>query len=199
VHREHCPQPYAATCTRGVATPPGWAAPLAQAPMNTKLAQMANLISGTERAFLYSASFVLLLTGLAKLVTAVQNRAGVMTVPDDVIWFLSQRAVLVVGGVIEIAVAVAIPLLDSTVLRLRALSFICAVFLAYRLGLSIRGVQSYCPCMGALYQNLRVSARTAEAIMRGVLGYLVSGSILFQLFEAKTTGGSMRTLGGGVT
>jgi hypothetical protein len=54
-------------------------------------------------------------------------------------------------------------------------------FLVYRIGLWCVGWHHPCGCMGSLAGVLHLSDPAADRIMKGVLAYLVVGSLLFGL------------------
>jgi hypothetical protein len=130
------------------------------------------------RAYLKSAAFLLILTGVGKLVMAF-GAAPVLDKPSPLLSFVSNRQLLLFAIGLEIAVAVLVLVLSRHVkapFALASVAWLATVFLAYRAILAISGFQGYCDCLGSLGDALYLSPKAANWIAWGVLLYLLVGS-----------------------
>ncbi len=129
-----------------------------------------------QRIFILSASLVLMLTALAKLITAWSGDEKLMTSVDPVFGMSFKFIFLAVGG-IEIAVAVfcvfgkKMLFEQATVLCWLALSMVL-----YRVGLYVTGYNKPCGCIGDVTEALGISEAIADKGLKFILAYLVIGS-----------------------
>jgi hypothetical protein len=131
-----------------------------------------------EILFLRSAAALLLLTALAKGFSALGSNT-ILEKPDPVFWFLRNRELLVLVGLVEMAMA---GLLISRIplkVRRGALLWLCANFVLYRAGLWMTGAPPACKCLGDVAGRLGLSDAQASWIMLGILGYLLGGAVFF--------------------
>ncbi len=153
----------------------------------SKLVRLCGLLYGVThvtrqsgrrlRLFALSAGVLLLVTGVAKIVSALGNSA-VLARPDPILGIHFNHLLMSVG-VVEFAVAILC--LGRTTQKL-ALGLIAALsinFLSYRVGLWISDWPGYCPCLGTLTQALHLSARHADLLTLLMLVYLMLGSFWF--------------------
>jgi hypothetical protein len=131
------------------------------------------------RMFIVSAGVILLITAIAKIISA-HSDTRILQMPDPV-FFVSFRHILWAAGMLELVVAVIC--LTGRFVRLQAglVALLATTFLIYRLGLASVGWQRPCPCLGNLTDAIHVSPQVADNVMKGVLAYLLVGScgILF--------------------
>ena len=137
--------------------------------------------SATQRPetwFFRSAAALLLLTALAKGFSALGSNP-ILEKPDPVFWVLKNRELLILVSIVEMVVAGL--LISSMPLKVRrgGLLWLCANFILYRAGLWMTGAAPSCKCMGDLAGRLGLTDAQASAIMLGILGYLLGGSLFF--------------------
>jgi hypothetical protein len=124
--------------------------------------------------FLYSAGFLLLLTGAAKLIS-ILSRAHILDTPDPIIG-VPFRTVFLTVGELEFLVGLACFRATSMPWRASLVAWLASSFVAYRLGLVWVGWDRPCPCAGTLTDALHLPPQAADAIMKAVLAYLFVGS-----------------------
>jgi hypothetical protein len=125
--------------------------------------------------FLRSAGVLLLATAAAKVLSAVATSRALQSL--DPIFMLPFRYELVLVAGIEAVLGIICFLSAKIVLRAALLAWLTSLFLIYRLGLLLVGYEGPCRCLGNLTDALHVAPQTADAIMKGVLGYLLVGSL----------------------
>jgi len=126
------------------------------------------------RLFVFSAVILLLITGVAKLISAF-GTAYVLQSPEPITGF-SFRAFFLVTGTIEIIAALFCLLTKQAQTRIRLVALLATNFMVYRIAVYWTGYHLPCPCLGDLAGALRISASTADLIMKCVLAYLIIGS-----------------------
>jgi hypothetical protein len=92
---------------------------------------------------------------------------------------LSNRQVLFLAAAAELGIVWMVWRSGPELIRLGLLAWISTGFLIYRLGLWWIGHQGSCDCSGVLRHAAGISPETANAIMKGVLFYLLAGSYFF--------------------
>ena len=138
------------------------------------------------RGLLLSAGAMLLLTGIAKIVSAT-GHAPLLRTSDPIIG-ISFRSIFLIVGFAETAVGALCFLHSSLELRAGLVAWLASSFLIYRLGLIVVGYRKPCSCMGTLTEALHISPGVADAAMKCILGYLLVGSYgsLFWLSRQKS-------------
>lgn len=124
--------------------------------------------------FIRSAAMILLITGIAKVWTALGS-VKLLTVADPIVGISFKHLMLAVGAV-EIAIALACFFSKRQMLALGLVAWISTSFVVYRLGLWWMGWKSPCGCLGNLTDALHISPQTADNLMKVVLAYLLIGS-----------------------
>ena len=144
---------------------------------------------GWVRWFVRSAGVVLLVTGLAKLWSAM-GEARVLGVRDP-LFGLTFRQLMLGVGLVELLVAGV-----CLVGRRERLSCVLVGWLSgnvalYRLGLWWMGWKRPCGCLGHLTDALGVSPTAADVVMKFVLGYLLVGALdgLWSMRDSARVGG----------
>jgi hypothetical protein len=144
---------------------------------STHDAAMAPSFKPRNRAepwFLTGAGIVLLLTALAKILSAV-GPARALDVPDPIIG-ISFRFVMVGVGLVELLIAFFCLFTARRWICLLAVAWLASNFVTYQLGLWWMGWHRPCGCLGNLTDALHISPTTADHIMKAVLAYLLIGS-----------------------
>ena len=140
--------------------------------------------TGCAKWFLKTAAFVLLTASVAKLISAFG--ATPTLYHNDPITGLSFDKLFLVVGVVELGSAV-LCLSDviGTCPKLGLVAWLSTNFLVYRLGLWFIGWHRPCGCMGGLAAVFRLSDKTADDIMKGLLAYMLIGSYAGLFWFAK--------------
>jgi hypothetical protein len=127
-----------------------------------------------SRWFVLSAGGILLITSLAKIVSAF-GKAKVLENTDPVFGISFGHLMLSVG-ILELAVSGICLLTKKQSLSLGLTAWLATCFLAYRGGLWYLGWQRPCSCLGNLTDALHISPHVADVAMKIVLIYLLVGS-----------------------
>lgn len=125
--------------------------------------------------FCLSAALILLLTGLAKVLSTL----GISRMLDvaDPVFGLKFRHLFMVAGLLELGAAFLILLTDLRHrLELLLIAWLSTNFVIYRAGLWLMDWHQPCNCLGTLTDALRISPTMADHIMKRLLAYLVLGS-----------------------
>ena len=140
------------------------------------------------RFFVISAGVLLLLTALAKLVSAAGSAKALGAL--DPVFLVPFRYVFLTVGLVEIGVA-AICLFGKQ-MRNQALllAWLSSCFLIYRLFLVYIGYAEPCHCMGTLTDALHIPPHTANLALEIVLGYLLLGSYATLFWLRKQSSGT---------
>ncbi len=125
---------------------------------------------GWSRSFVWSASVILAVTGLAKVVSS-QGRAGLLE-QHDPLFGISFHYLLLLAGTLEVIVSAICMLVQNLTLVLFVIASLATNILLYRFGLTLVGYQKPCPCLGSLTGAIHMSPHVADLIMKLVLLYL---------------------------
>lgn len=127
--------------------------------------------------FVVSAGSILLVTGIAKVVSAF----GTSRILDlsDPIFSISFRHLFASVGLLETIVAVLCVCRPKELLSLGLTAWVAISFLLYRSGLVWVGWHRPCPCLGNLSDTLHVNPDLADSVSKVLIGYLVCGSGIF--------------------
>jgi arabinogalactan endo-1,4-beta-galactosidase len=125
-------------------------------------------------SFIISAGLILLVTGLAKIISMF----GVARVlgADVPILPVTYGHLLLAVGVAELLIATLCFLPKTRRAALRCVAIISTLFLIYRIGLWAAGWHGFCGCMGNLTGEIGISTETAGRVMMALLTYLLCGS-----------------------
>jgi hypothetical protein len=127
-----------------------------------------------EQFFIRSAGFLLMFTGIAKLVSAL-GKAGFL-LEHEPITGISFTHLLVVAGILEVLIAFVCFFATRPKLSAQLVAWVSSVFLVYRIGLWWMNWQRPCHCLGNLTDALHISPQVADIGMKIVLAYLLIGS-----------------------
>ncbi len=137
--------------------------------------RITSKLDGMIRLFLLSVAFLLTITALAKLISAT-GRAGILSQYDPVFHF-KQWQLLTFVGALEGIMAVVILTPGNPRAKLWLVAWLAFNFCLYRLALWGIGAPQPCRCLGNLADALKVPQAVVDAALRGVLAYLLIGSI----------------------
>jgi arabinogalactan endo-1,4-beta-galactosidase len=134
----------------------------------------SRLLAIAIRSFILSAGSILLVTGVAKIVS-IFGVARILTANAPSL-NISYSHLLVAVGIAEIIIAGVcfVPSLRSQSLLL--LAAISTAFLGYRIYLWMNHWPGLCGCMGNLTGQLGIPMQTAQTMMEWILAYLLAGS-----------------------
>jgi hypothetical protein len=127
-----------------------------------------------SRVFILSAGCILLVTGLAKIISA-SGKAEILNF-NDPLFGMSFRHLMLLIGVVELVISTICFLSKSVRLQAGLLALLATNFLAYRIGLLCVGYHRPCSCMGNLTDALHISPQIADLMIKIVLVYLLIGS-----------------------
>jgi hypothetical protein len=126
------------------------------------------------RLFVCSAAAILIVTGMAKIFSALPYSKVMMI--EDPIFHLQFRVLLLEVGIVEVLVAL-FCLTRRPSQSILLIAFLSYNFVLYRVGLWWIDF-GICPCMGTLTQSLGIPSRIADALMKSLAGYLFIGSTI---------------------
>jgi len=130
--------------------------------------------------FIVSAGGVLLITGIAKVVSA-SGSARLLDISDP-IFAVSFRNLMLLVGLLELAVSAICFLTLKRQLSLCLVGWLATSFLLYRSGLWFLNWNRPCSCLGSLTDALHLSPELAETIAKVLSVYLLVGSITSLLY-----------------
>lgn len=136
--------------------------------------------------YFYSSGFLLLLTGLLKLIS-VQDDVAYLKEPDPLFYFLSIRQILTVSSVLEIGIGMLLFVTTNCWIKVFAAIWFSILVLTYRIGLYVIGYNGPCQCLGGAGQWLHLSRHTIDVIMKSILAYLLVGSLALALYYWRET------------
>jgi hypothetical protein len=125
------------------------------------------------RIFVYSAAAILIVTGLAKIFSALPYSKLLML--QDPIFRIPFRALLLEVGFIEVFVALFCLSRRPSQASIVSIAFLAYNFVLYRIGLWWIDF-GICPCMGSLTQALGIPPKIADITMTCLAAYLFIGS-----------------------
>ena len=131
--------------------------------------------------FIYSAGAILFLTATAKIMSA-GGSARALNLADPIL-MLSNRHVLLIVGVVELAIAGVALFGKNRFLQLALVAWLSSNFLIYRIGLWWMGYKKPCGCLGTITDALGISPKDLESIMKGTLAFLLVGSFVCLLWH----------------
>ncbi len=137
------------------------------------------------RWFIVSAGGILLVTGTAKVVSAL-GRAEILNVADP-IFGVSFRFMMLTAGILELTLSAICFFGKGIRLQAGLVAWLSTSFLLYRIGLWFVGWKRPCGCLGRLTDILHLSPQTADSLMKIVLAYLfVASWIVLGGFHRRT-------------
>jgi hypothetical protein len=138
------------------------------------------------KLFVLSAGGILLITGVAKIVSASGNSRILDT--SDPIFAISFRHLLLFVGLIELAASAICLLRGETKLALFLVAWLASNFLLYHAGLGFLGWKPPCGCLGHLGDAIHLSPRIAEITAEMLSVYLLAGSVTSILGAGRSRG-----------
>lgn len=131
--------------------------------------------------YVISCGIILLFTGLAKIFSA-SGKQEILYLTDPVIG-ITFRYLMLLAGVLELIISAICIFSSRTLFALGLIVWMSTSFLIYRFGLWYVGWQMPCVCMGTFTQAIHLSTKTAGMFIKGILVYLLVGSITLTFFE----------------
>lgn len=141
--------------------------------------QSENFMGVQQRLMVFfnrSAGMLLLLTGLAKVISS--NGSAEILSENDPVLGVPFRDLLFIVGMAELLLVGF--LLFGQRLKLQAVlvAWLASNFLVYRLAYLSTGF-NHCPCLGTITKQLHISEGLADTIMMCILAYLIAGSVTY--------------------
>lgn len=124
--------------------------------------------------FLYSSGAILVVTAIAKFVSACGG-ARILQSSDPILG-ISFRSVFWLVGMVELIVAIVCFFGTRAATQTQVTAWLATSFVAYRAGLLFMGYNKPCSCLGNLTDALHISTQVGDAAMKIVLAYLLLGS-----------------------
>jgi len=140
-------------------------------------------------AFVSSAAVVLLITGAAKIFSAISG--GQILENLDPVFGITLYLLFWCAGAIEILASLVCMFGQRLGLKAALVLWLATNFVVYRIGLMWVG--GICGCLGTLAEPLHLSPATVDASMKIVLAYLVIGSVATLFFLHKDGRSTVRT------
>jgi hypothetical protein len=128
---------------------------------------------------IYVAGLLLLLTGVAKLISATGS-AGILNWPDPLLG-INYRYVFWTVGTLEVLVSLYVFLGEDIWTKAALVGSLATCFAIYRFGLLLIKYDRPCGCLGNLTDQLHIAPQVADIAMKVILGYLLLAgwSVLF--------------------
>lgn len=130
--------------------------------------------SSWQRRFLIAAGIILLVTGIAKLLTLTGDTT-LLQVQDPFLG-VEFRILIFLVGMAELVISALCLLTEKQRLNILLIAWIASGFLAYRIGIMASDWQRPCGCLGNLTDVLNISPKIADLTSMGMLGFLLIGS-----------------------
>jgi len=148
---------------------------------------------GIVKYFRWTAGTVLLITGIAKVVSSF-GAGQILNDVDPLIGFRFGSLMFAIG-VVELTVAGLCLWGRYHTLAALLVAWLATNFIAYRFGLYLVGWHRPCTCLGTMTDAIRVSPQLADNVMKVVLAYLLVGSCAVLLWRWREPGknGNPRT------
>lgn len=139
-----------------------------------RLKFLGNKAEVWARLFIFSASFILLITGMAKIFSTFGGQEVLDLI--DPIFKISFRHLMFLVGALEIAVSIVCFFIPRTNLCLGLIGWMSTNFLMYRLGIWYVGWRRPCPCVGNFADMLHLSANSVDLLIKTLFLYLLINS-----------------------
>ncbi|SRR5581483_1115379 len=134
-----------------------------------------------EKVFVLSAAVILSCTAVAKLVS-VTGAARLLDEANPIL-VLSNRNIMFMAGVWELAVACYLSLAKNRLGKLLAILWLSSCFLAYRFGMFWLSPGTPCPCLGTLTERLHLSTGASNFLLELTVVFLLGGSLYFLIVQ----------------
>jgi len=131
---------------------------------------------------------LLLLTGAAKIFSAVAGESGILDTVDPVFGIAFTKLMLL-AGVLEIMISIVCLKIVSLRKKLFVLAWFSVLLFLYRIDLWSLHFDAHCPCLGNLTDALGIPANVVDSVTIYLLAYLIitncGGLILGQFHQLK--------------
>jgi hypothetical protein len=146
-------------------------------------------LSNLAKYFLRTIVFILIVTASMKFLSVFHD-AEYLKAKSRLFEFITNRQLIAFTAVIEVAVV--IYLLSGTlqVNKLGVVAWLSTLFLTYRFMLFVMKIPLPCSCLGNAADWLPVKLSTIELTMKGVLGYMLVGSLGLLFAQRSLSSGS---------
>jgi hypothetical protein len=141
----------------------------------------SSMLNKMSTIFIYSVSFILAATALAKFTSAFGN-AKLLDL-DDSLLQIPNRLVLHFAALLESIVVWLMLLGRDQKRKLVLVVWISSLFAAYRTGNYLLGQTQLCPCLGSLTEFIPLSPTTVDRTLLATLAYMLGGSLIFLIIN----------------
>ncbi len=131
----------------------------------------------TSRWFIFSAGAILLLTGLAKIISAC-GIPHILQMQDPILRISFRNLFLLVGGIELLISLICLFYVKRPMLQASLIAWLATNVTIYSLCLIGIDYQKPCSCLGHLTGVSHIPSETADSIMKTILVYLLTGSFL---------------------
>lgn len=154
-------------------------------PANMKYSQAFTLL-GVSRVpvrewFFLSSAYLLLITGVAKVVSAF-GKVAILSFRNPIL-LLTHREVFLIVGSLEILIAGYLLFGSNSLLKTLTISTAGWSFLLYRFALLHPDTGSPCPCLGTLHEILPVSQDVINTLLFLIAIYMFAGAVVFFVLQ----------------
>ncbi len=143
----------------------------------------------STRGFVLTAGIIFLLTGAAKVWSAIGG-APILLIADPLVG-ISFRHLMLTVGLLELGLVVVCIVPKAQRVSLPLVAWLATIFALYRMGLWWVEWQSPCRCLGNFTDALHLSPQAGDNIMKVTLAYLLIGSYSLILVQWRRAEGAM--------
>jgi hypothetical protein len=146
------------------------------------------MIERAQRIYLQSSFWILVFSGLSKLVVLLRRNPALATTPDPLFSYLSSQHLLLIASLLELAVAASLLSPARFMWKSGSVLALTWVLVFYRLGLKLSGWNNPCKCFGDFPQLILPNAHALvdKMLVAILLYFLVVGSALCYLAVRET-------------
>ena len=138
-------------------------------------------IGNLERHFCVASGSILLITGVIKTISFLQDGKYLMA-PDSLFTFLSNRQFLFFAALGELSVVVAIITVRDIFFKVKLIAWLSTLFALYHFGVAWTEAPRLCPCLGGFADWMHLSrARVSTAMFSLAIFMLVCSYSLLVL------------------
>lgn len=131
-----------------------------------------------KRYFIKSVALILVITALLKILTLV-SLGSKLNIADPLFFFLSNRILITLAVIIELAVAGFLVARADCKIQLFLIFWLSCLFLLYHIGLWMSGYKYTCYCAGTAFSWEVILPINGMFVIRFLLGYMLVGSGFF--------------------
>jgi hypothetical protein len=171
--------------SEGKSCAPGTGAPIQAVHRESgRAAAPATGLKAAERLYLLGAGLVLIFSAAVKIISA-SERARILEDADSIVFFLSNRQLMLVAAALEACVAFAVLRPCGEFLSVRTkfglVALLSSLFAVYRAGRLFANDPRPCKCLGNWLIRIGMSERQVQTLALAILAFLLVPSIAWLL------------------